>query len=131
MADSPRADPSRQRAVVDAFLVAAKGGDVQRLLSLLSPDVELVADAVAIAMGGPRAQHGPHDVAAVFAGRARAARSALIDGVAGLVWSQGGTTKVAFDFSVTEGLITKIEMIADPEVLEEMSIENLRRTNDD
>ena len=56
---------------------------------------------------------------------------ALIDGVAGLVWSQGGTTKVAFDFSVTEGLITKIEMIADPEVLEEMSIENLRRTNDD
>jgi RNA polymerase sigma-70 factor (ECF subfamily) len=131
MADSPRADPSRQRAVVDAFLVAAKGGDVQRLLSLLSPDVELVADAVAIAMGGPRAQHGPHDVAAVFAGRARAARSALIDGVAGLVWSQGGTTKVAFDVSVTEGLITKIEMIADPEVLEEMSIENLRRTNDD
>ncbi|HEY5092290.1 MAG TPA: sigma-70 family RNA polymerase sigma factor [Acidimicrobiales bacterium] len=129
-ADDPRADPTRQRAIVDAFLVAAKSGDLQSLLSLLSPDVELVADAVAVAMGGPPVQHGPHDVAAVFSGRARAARVALIDGVAGLVWSQGGTTKVAFDFSIADDLVTKIEMIGDAEVLEEMKIVNPRRTKD-
>lgn len=130
-ADDPQSDPARQRLVVDAFLDAAKSGDFQSLLSLLSPNVELVADAMAVAMGGPQTQHGPHEVAAVFSGRARAARVALIDGVAGLIWSQGGTTKVAFDFSMADGLITKIEMIADAEVLEEMRIKNSRRLSDD
>ncbi len=130
-ADDPRADPASQRAVVEAFLVAAKGGDMDTLLALLSPDVELVPDAVAVAMGGPNAQHGRRGVAAVFSGRARAARVALLDGVAGLVWSQGGTTKVAFDFSVIDGAITAIEMIADADVLEEMSIANLPRPKGD
>jgi RNA polymerase sigma-70 factor (ECF subfamily) len=130
-AEDPRSDPARQRVVVDAFLDAAKKGDFQSLLSLLSPNVELVADAAAVAMGGPPTQRGPREVAAVFSGRARAARVALIDGVAGLVWSQGGTTKVAFDFSLTDGLITKIEMIADEEVLGEMEIQNPRRLSDD
>jgi len=130
-ADDPRADPASQRAVVEAFLVAAKGGDMDTLLALLSPEVELVPDAVAVAMGGPNAQHGRRDVAAVFSGRARAARVALLDGVAGLVWSQGGTTKVAFDFSVIDGAITAIEMIADADVLEEMSIANLPRPKGD
>ena len=130
LAEDPQADPMRQRAVVEAFLVAAKSGDFATLLSLLSADVELVADAAAVSMGGPLDQRGPNDVAAVFSGRARAARLALIDGAPGLVWSQGGTTKVAFDFSMDDGLITKIEMIAETEVLEEITIENLRRPKD-
>jgi RNA polymerase sigma-70 factor (ECF subfamily) len=129
-AHDPRADPAGQRAVVDAFLRAAKSGDFASLLSLLSPDAILVPDAAAVAMGGPPAQRGPHEVAAVFSGRARAARVALIDGVPGLVWSQGRTVKVAFDFSIVDGLVTAIEMIADVEVLEEMSIENQRPTRE-
>lgn len=129
-AHDPRADPASQRAVVDAFLRAAKSGDFESLLSLLSADAVLTPDAAAIAMGGPAAQRGPHQVATVFSGRARAARVALIDGSAGLVWSQGTTVKVAFDFVIVDGLVSAIEMIADVEVLEEMKIENQRPTKE-
>ena len=116
--------------MVDAFLRAAKSGDFESLLSLLSADAVLTPDAAAIAMGGPAAQRGPHQVATVFSGRARAARVALIDGSAGLVWSQGTTVKVAFDFVIVDGLVSAIEMIADVEVLEEMKIENQRPTKE-
>jgi RNA polymerase sigma-70 factor (ECF subfamily) len=129
IAEDPTADPKRQREIVNAFLAAAKTGDFQVLLSLLSPDVELVADPAAIAMGAPASLVGPNDVALRFSGGAKAARAVLLDGLAGLVWAQGGTPKVAFDFTVEAGQVTKIEMIADSEVLEEIDIEFLRRGN--
>jgi RNA polymerase sigma-70 factor (ECF subfamily) len=109
--------------VVDAFLAAAKAGDFTTLLSFLSPDAELVADAAAIAMGAPARLVGPNDVATRFSGGAKAARTALLDGLAGLVWVQGGTPKVAFDFTVVAGKVTNIEMIADDDVLSEIEIE--------
>jgi RNA polymerase sigma-70 factor (ECF subfamily) len=58
-----------------------------------------------------------------FSGGAKAARTVLLDGLAGLVWAQGGTPRVAFDFTVVAGQVTKIEMIADSDVLEEIDIE--------
>jgi RNA polymerase sigma-70 factor (ECF subfamily) len=97
------------------------------LLSLLSPDADLVADAAAIAMGAPATLVGSNDVAARFSGGAKAARTALLDGLAGLVWAQGGTPKVAFDFTVTAGKVTRIEMIADSDVLGEIDIVFLGR----
>jgi RNA polymerase sigma factor (sigma-70 family) len=126
-AEDPTSDRERQRQVVDAFLAAARKGDFEALLCLLSPDVELLSDSAAIAMGSPTKLVGPHDVAARFSGGAQAARTALLDGLAGLVWSQGGTPKVAFDFTVVEGQVTKIEMIGDQDVLEEIDIEFLGR----
>ena len=45
-ADLPAADPdlARQRDVVDAFFLAARGGDLDALVTLLDPDVVLRAD---------------------------------------------------------------------------------------
>jgi len=126
-AEDRTSDPQRQREIVDAFLAAAKTGDFQMLLSLLSPDVELVADPAAITMGAPTSLVGSNDVASMFTGRAKGARTALLDGLAGMVWAQGGTPKVAFDFTVVAGKVTKIEMIADEDVLGEMQIEFLGR----
>jgi RNA polymerase sigma-70 factor (ECF subfamily) len=125
--EDPTSDPHRQRAVVEAFLSAAKSGDFQMLLSLLSPDVELLADPAAVVMGAPTSLAGPNDVASRFSGGAKAARVVLLDGVAGLLWSQGGTPKVAFDFTVMAGKVSRIEMIADGDVLEEIDIDVLRR----
>jgi RNA polymerase sigma factor (sigma-70 family) len=121
-AGDPTADPQRQRELVDAFLTAARTGDFQRLLALLSPEVELVADGAAVAMGAAPSLVGPDEVAARFSG-AKGARASLLDGLAGLVWSQGGTTKVAFDFTIRSGLVTRIDMIANPDVLDDMRIE--------
>ena len=126
-AEDPTSDPQRQREVVDAFLRAAKEGDFQTLLSLLSPDVELVADPSAADIGAPVHLSGPFDVATRFSGGARTARPALLNGQAGLVWAQGGTPRVAFDFTVVGDTITNIDMISDPDVLGEMRIEYLPR----
>jgi RNA polymerase sigma factor (sigma-70 family) len=123
IAGDPRSDPRQQREVVDAFLTAAKTGDLQMLLTLLSPDVELVADQAAVAIGAPPILVGPDDVAVRFSGGAKAARLVLLDGFAGLLWSQGGTPKVAFDFTVVAGQVTRIEMISDGDVLGEIDIE--------
>lgn len=126
-ADHPSADPQRQREVVVAFLAASKSGDFASLLALLNPDAELVADAAAIAIGAPARKDGAFDVATRFSGGARTARAALLDGRAGLVWSQGGKPKVAFDFTVINGVVVKIEMFADEDVLNEMHIEYFPR----
>jgi RNA polymerase sigma factor (sigma-70 family) len=128
IAEGRTSDPQRQREVVDAFLTAAKTGEFEMLLSLLSPDVELVADPAAVLLGAPPGLVGPNDVALRFSGGAKAARLVLIDGLAGLVWSQGGATKVAFDFTVAGDKVTKIEMIADGDVLDEIEIESLPRS---
>jgi hypothetical protein len=127
IADDPTADPRRQRQVVDAFLIASRKGDFQALLALLSPDVELVADPAAVAIGAPERKDGAFDVATRFSGGAQSARTALLDGWAGLVWAQGGTPKVAFDFTVDAGKVTRIDMIGDQDVLSEIVIEYLRR----
>jgi RNA polymerase sigma factor (sigma-70 family) len=128
IAEGRTSDSQRQREVVDAFLTAAKTGEFEKLLSLLSPDVELIADPAAVLMGAPPSLIGPNDVALRFSGGAKAARLVLIDGLAGLVWSQGGTTKVAFEFTVAGDRVTKIEMIADGDVLDEIEIEGVRRS---
>lgn len=128
-ADEPAAQGHLQREVVDAFLSASRGGDFQTLLSLLSPDVELVSDTGAIAIGAPERKDGAFDVATRFSGGAQSARLALLDGRAGLVWAQGGTPTIAFDFTLVEGRVTRIDMIGDTDVLSEIQIDYVRRTN--
>ena len=126
-ADQPASDAQRQLEVVTAFLAASKSGDFEKLLSLLSPDVELVSDAAAVLLGAPERRDGPVEVADRFSGGAHAARAALLDDLAGLVWFQGGHAKVVFDFTVVAGLVTRIEMIAEHDVLDEIHIDVVTR----
>ncbi|MFI7669056.1 sigma-70 family RNA polymerase sigma factor [Nocardia sp. NPDC049526] len=116
------ADRDRQREVVDAFLAASRSGEFEALLTLLDPDVVLRVDAAAIATGAAAAS-GANAVAQTFFGRARAAQLALIDGRAGLVWSVGGQPRVIFDFTVSEGRIVAIDLLADPQTLELMELQ--------
>jgi RNA polymerase sigma-70 factor (ECF subfamily) len=121
------ADLTRQRRVVDAFLAAARGGDMAALLSMLDPEVVLHADRTAAEMGAPVELVGAAAVAQRFAGGAQSARPALIGGCIGLVWSQGGTTKVAFDLLIIDDLIVGVEMVADPIRLEQLDITPLKK----
>jgi hypothetical protein len=110
----PASDLARQREVVGAFLAASRDGDFEALLALLDPDVVLRADAATVQTGAESEVRGADAVARTFAGRARAARLALVDGAVGLVWSQGGQPRVIFGFTVTGGRITGIELLGDP-----------------
>jgi RNA polymerase sigma factor (sigma-70 family) len=118
----PEADLARQRAVVDAFLAAARGGDFAALLAVLDPDVVLRADPAAVQAGASREVRGAAAVAGTFSGRARFAQPALVDGAAGAVWAPGGRPRVVFGFTVTRGKIVEIELLADPERLGQLDL---------
>src|SRR5919109_824168 len=75
------------------------------------------------AEAAPDADLGPQRaVADAFAGRARAARPALIGGAAGLVWAPGGVPRVAFGFTIADGRIVAIDVVADPERLSRLQV---------
>ncbi len=116
-AEVPDADQTRKREIVDAFLTASRGGDMNALLALLDPDVVLRSDRPAVEMGASEEVRGAAAVAETFSGRAKAARTALIDGAPGAVWAMGRTPRVVFEFTITGGKISAINLVADPERL--------------
>ncbi len=112
-----------RREIVDAFLAASRGGDFTALLALLDPDVVLIADDATVRTGGiDKEVVGAERVAAQFAGRARAAQAALIDGEPGLVWAPGGNARVVFAFTFREGRITGIDIVGDADRLRELDV---------
>jgi RNA polymerase sigma factor (sigma-70 family) len=124
----PDADRTHQRAIVDAFLAAARNGDFSALLALLDPDVVLRADRAAVAR--PRAQlehevRGATAVATTFSGRAQGAQTAVVDGAVGAVWASGGTLRTVFEFTIVSGKIVVIDVLADPAQLQELDVQIL------
>jgi len=118
----PDADLARRREIVDAFLAASRQGDFQALLTLLDPAVVLRADDAAALMGADRQAKGARAVAETFAGRARVAQTALIDGEPGLVWAQAGAPRVVFSFKIAGGKIVAIDLIADQERIRDLDL---------
>jgi RNA polymerase sigma factor (sigma-70 family) len=111
-------DLDRQRAVVDAFLAAARGGDFQGLLAVLDPDVVFRSDAAAARGPVPREVRGAEAVAPfAMRGRARAAQPVLVNGAVGVVVAPRGRLMMVLDFTVRDGKIIAIDAIADPERL--------------
>ena len=125
-ADLPDAT-ERRREVVAAFLDASRNGDFTALLALLHPDAVLRSDAVATRMGSAAEVRGASGVAEFLAGRARAARLVLVDGDPGAVWSLRGTPQVVFAFTVEDGVVTAIDLLADPERLAALDLQPLRQ----
>lgn len=124
-APGPQFDPQRQQHVVQAFLSAARDGRFEALVALLDPGVVLRADAAAMQMGAPAELRGIDAVAGMFSGRAKGARAANVDGGAGLAWLVAGTPKVVWEFTIVDGKVTAIEMLAAPETLEGVELELL------
>ena len=130
-------DITRHRHVVDAFLLAARSGDVSALLAVLDDDVTLRPDAAALegtrlnkGKGAPKLDgdtRGPQAIAAAFAGRAKAAQPALIAGSLGAVWAPKGTPRVVFDFTIRAGKVVAIDVIGDPKEVAALDIVLLER----
>jgi hypothetical protein len=118
----PDANLTRQREVDDAFLAASRGGDFDALLTRLDPDVVLRADRAAVQAGATAEVRGAVAVAGTFAGRARVARPALVDGAVGAVWVQGGQPRVVFGFTITQGKILEINLVAEPDRLRQLDL---------
>ena len=103
--------------VVDAFLTAARGGDLARLVDLLAPDVVITADPAAAGLGSPERIAGQDEVARFFNGAAKTAVSTFVEDRPGAAWLHRGQLRVAFDFTVINGLVTRIVFRADAAAL--------------
>ena len=107
----------RQRKVAEAFLAAARGGDLGALIAVLDPDVVLHADAAAAPSGVPVTVRG---AAAVARGaraasvRSRYSRVALVNGTPGIVTAPRGRLTVVLAFTIVDDKISRIDVIADP-----------------
>jgi RNA polymerase sigma factor (sigma-70 family) len=128
----PAADVARQRELVNSFLAASRDGDFEQLVAVLSTDVVLRADDLAVRTAAANRRRGApalapevrgaSGVADVFKGRARAALPALIDSEAGAVWMMAGRILSAFVFTIERGKITGIDLIMDPDRLAELDV---------
>jgi RNA polymerase sigma-70 factor (ECF subfamily) len=114
-------DRRRQREVVDAFLAASRAGDFEALLEVLDPDVVFRIDAGGVT---PRARPpvvGAEAVARQILARgarfAGFARPAIVNGSAGLVVVPVDRPFAVVGFTVSDGRISEIDLIADPEKL--------------
>jgi RNA polymerase sigma factor (sigma-70 family) len=119
------ADLARQREIVDAFRAASREGDLDRLLALLDPEAVIRSDATAVGLGAAPEARGAPAVAAFFRGRAGGASRAVVGGAPGMVWAPGGTPRVAFVFTLAGDRIAAVELVADPDHLEELAVEVL------
>jgi RNA polymerase sigma factor (sigma-70 family) len=126
-APEPDRDLAAQRRVVDAFLVAARGGDLNALLTVLDPDVMLRADSGTALPGGLKVVRGATAVAgqaATFRRMATAttSRPVLINGMAGLVNTAGGSLVSIMSFTVRGNRIVAIDILADPDRLARLDL---------
>ena len=121
----PDADLARQRRVVDAFLAAARNGDLDALVAVLDPEVVVRADWGKVPAGASRTLQGPRAVAKqalAFSQRARSVRPALVNGTAGVVADAGGRLLGVMGFTVSGGKIVEIDILADPARLRRLDL---------
>ena len=125
----PGAELDRHRHVVEAFLAASRGGDLDALLAVLAPDVVRRADPAALPPGVPAEARGALAVAretVVIGRRSRYAEAALIDGAVGMVVAPYGRLLLALTFTVEPaaegGRIASYEVIADPARLRRLDL---------
>jgi RNA polymerase sigma-70 factor (ECF subfamily) len=119
------ADLTRQRRVVDAFLVAARGGDFDALLALLDPDVVLRADRTAGPTPAPVVLRGVRNVAKgalLASARTPFTQPALVNGAVGLVMAPRGRLFLVLAFTITDGTIREIDVVADPDRLRQFEL---------
>lgn len=114
-----------QREVVKAFLKALRDGDFAGLITVLDPDVVVHIDETAARAGAPREIRGAHNFAkgaVTFSQIAHQVEPMLINGAVGLAWAPDGKLSRVLAFSIKDGRIAQVEIIADAARLEKLDL---------
>jgi RNA polymerase sigma-70 factor, ECF subfamily len=123
-APEPDRDSAVQRRAVDAFMAAARDGDFEALLRVLAPDAVLRFDlgpgrqplptlAGAEAIAGSVLHNAPRFIAH--------ARPVLVNGAFGLLFGTARHPISVLGFTVAEGRIAELNLIADPAKLRHLA----------
>jgi RNA polymerase sigma-70 factor, ECF subfamily len=122
------ADVRRQRAVVDAFFAAARGGDFEALLAVLDPDVVVRSDGGARRAAVTALTRGAERVASramTFAQPAGNLEPVLVNGTVGVVVMLDGQPFSIMGFTVSNDKIIAIDALADPERIARLDLSAL------
>jgi RNA polymerase sigma-70 factor (ECF subfamily) len=131
----PVVDRQRQREVVEAFLRAARAGDVEGLLAVLDPDAVVRIDGAArMAGGAPDAADTPREVRGAsswvkqFIALSRGLRfvqPAVIDGSVGLIFAPHGKLARVLELRFAGDKVARVEVVAEPARLAGLDIKVL------
>ncbi len=112
---------AEQQEVVERFLAAVRGGDMQGLLDVLAPDVVVVSDGGGYVTAARRPIVGAQKVAGFLIGAARSlgleAKAVWINGSPGCRIEIGGELTAAVSVVVKSGRITHMYAILNPHKL--------------
>jgi RNA polymerase sigma-70 factor (TIGR02957 family) len=123
-------DPGAQREVTERFLAACAGGDVEALLAALAPDAVLVSDGGGKAKAALRPITGADKVARFAIGVAvqgfalpglRVGITEVNGAPAVVAWTDGEPL-MSMSLVVTDGLVSQILMVRNPEKLAGLSV---------
>lgn len=117
-------DEAARRRATEQFVAASVSGDLQGLLALLAPDVELHSDGGGKAKAPLRAIVGADKVARFLAAVAQqppyedpGMRIANVNGGAALVATDAGDPVAVFTVDLRDGRIQQVRILANPEKL--------------
>jgi RNA polymerase sigma factor (sigma-70 family) len=116
----PDEDTARQRKVVDAFVAAAHTGDLESLITVLDPEVVLLADR-APALKGIQGAAAVASQALGFSRLVQKTESVLVNGTPGIIsWLPNGKPMAVLGFVVSNDRIVKIYVLSDPNRLQRL-----------
>lgn len=124
--ERPRFDPSPEKRdeLLEKFLGAATGGDMDGLIGLLADDIVLYTDGGGKATALPQPIHGVENVARLlttiftkFAPKDAVIRRTLINGQAGILGYEAGIAQTALILNIAEGSIQNVYIVRNPEKL--------------
>jgi RNA polymerase sigma factor (sigma-70 family) len=122
-AETPAAPEAQQASVVRDFKRAWESQDIKALVGLLDPDATVIADGGGLVAAALHPIEGREQIGAYLANLRHLRPAGLImlertvNGQPGLVMQQDGVTVTVFAFGITDGRITRIWAIRNPEKL--------------
>ena len=121
--------PAETRDALDAFRRATATGDLQGLLDILAPDVVLLTDGGGVARAALVPVTGAAAVARVLSrvGPAAAPRLAMVNGHPALIIGHDGEIDTVMAVRTSDGLITGLYAVRNPEKLARMNRETALR----
>jgi len=117
----PEAQLRSHRETVETFLAALRAGDFDGLVAVLDPDVVIRTDipgATPEIRGAETWAKG----AVAFSQLAKFVQPALINGSVGLVWAPGGRLTRVLTFTIADGKIVSVDVIANHDRLQQLDL---------